>query len=94
MIRGLNKMDNEKIECEIKELNAIRAMRHRDFKEIEKRYNRKEISDKNFEKQKRKYDSRVEKIKGKIRKLEEKHENKRRENKYLGWSGKNEGQSN
>ena len=67
-------MNKEKIESEIKELNAIRAMRHRDFKEFEKRYDRKEISDKSFEKHKQKYDSRVEKIKDKIRKLEEKHE--------------------
>lgn len=76
-------MNKKKIESEIKELNAIRAMRHRDFKEIEKKYNKKEISDKTFEKLKRKYDSRVEKIKGKIRKLEEKHENKKREERYL-----------
>jgi len=69
-------MNKEKIESEIKELNAIRAMRHRDFKEFEKRYDRKEISDKSFEKHKQKYDSRLEKIKDKIRKLEEKHEEK------------------
>ena len=69
-------MKKEKIESEIKELNAIRAMRHRDFNEIEKRYDRKEISDKSFEKHKQKYDSRIEKIKDKIRKLEEKHEEK------------------
>jgi len=69
-------MNKEKIESEIKELNAIRAMRHRDFNEIEKRYDRKEISDKSFEKHKQKYDSRIEKIKDKIRKLEEKHEEK------------------
>jgi len=69
-------MNKEKIESEIKELNAIRAMRHREFNEIEKRYDRKEISDKSFEKHKQKYDSRLEKIKDKIRKLEEKHEEK------------------
>ena len=69
-------MNKEKIESEIKELNAIRAMRHRDFKEFEKRYDRKEISDKSFEKHKQKYDSRIKKIKDKIRKLEEKHEEK------------------
>ena len=69
-------MNKEKSENEIKELNAIRAMYHRDFKEIEKRYNKKEISDKRFEKHKQKYDSRIEKIKGKIRKFEEKHEEK------------------
>jgi archaellum component FlaC len=69
-------MNKDKIESEIKELNAIRAMHHRDFKEFEKRYDRKEISDKSFEKHKQKYDSRIEKIKDKIRKLEEKHEEK------------------
>ena len=64
-------MNKDKIESEIKELNALRARDHRDFNEIEKRYNRKEISDKTYEKQKRKYDSKIEKIKGKIRKLED-----------------------
>ena len=67
-------MNKEKIESEIKELNAIRAMHRRDFREIEKKFNKKEISDKNFEKHKRKYDSKIEKIRGKIRKLEEKNE--------------------
>ena len=70
-------MDNEKIESEIKLLNEVRAMRHRDFKVIEKRHLRKEISDKTFERYKRKYDSRVEKIKMKIRKLEEKYDNEK-----------------
>jgi len=69
-------MNKDKIESEIKELNALRARDHRDFNEIEKRYNRKEISDKTYEKQKRKYDSKIEKIKGKIRKLEEINEEK------------------
>ena len=64
-------MDKGKIESEIKELNSFRAIHHRDFKEIEKRYGRKEISDKSFEKHKRKYDLKLEKIKKKIRKLEE-----------------------
>jgi hypothetical protein len=65
-------MNKEKIEREIKELNAIRAMHYRNFKEFEKRLDKKEISDKIYEKQKRKYESRIEKIKEKIRKLEEK----------------------
>jgi hypothetical protein len=69
-------MNKEKIESEIKKLNAIRAMFHRDFKEIEKKYNKKEIISKNFEKIKRKYESKSEKIKIKIRKLEEKNEGK------------------
>ena len=64
-------MNREKIENEIKELNAFRARYKRDFNEIEKRYYKKEISDKTFEKQKQKYESKMEKIRGKIRKLEE-----------------------
>lgn len=67
-------MNKEKSEKEIKQLNAIRAMHYRDFKEIEKRHDKKEISDKIYEKQKRKYEIRIEKIKEKIRKLEEKNE--------------------
>jgi len=87
-------MNKEKIESEIKELNALRARHHRDFNEVEKRYNKKEISDKSFEKHKQKYESRVEKIKIKIRKLEGKHENEKREKRYLERGGKNEDQSN
>jgi hypothetical protein len=64
-------MKKEKIGNEIKQLNSIRSIYHRDFKEIEKKYSRKEISEKIFEKQKIKYNSRIEKIKEKIRKLEE-----------------------
>ena len=85
-------ISNNNIENDIKKLNAIKAMRHRDFNEIEKRYDRKEISNKNFEKHKRKYDSRIEKIKEKIRRLEEKSAKRddgmRREKRYLEWSGK------
>jgi hypothetical protein len=66
-------MNKEKIEREIKKLNAIRAIYNRDFKEIEKRYNKRIISIKNFEKQKRKYDSKLEKVKLKIRKIEGKN---------------------
>ena len=66
------KMNREKIESEIKELNAIRAMYQRDFREIEKKFNNKELSDKNFKKHKRRFDSRFEKIREKIRKLEKK----------------------
>jgi len=67
-------MNKEKIESEIKELNAKRAMHQRDFREIEKKFNKKEISDKSFEKHKRKFDTRINKIREKIRKLEEKNE--------------------
>jgi chaperonin cofactor prefoldin len=64
-------MKKEKIESEIKQLNSIRSIYNKNFKEIEKRYNNKEISDKTFDKHKRKYMSRIEKVKEKIRKLEE-----------------------
>ena len=64
-------MNKEKIESEIKKLNSIRSIYQRDLKEIEKRYNKKEISEKTFDKKKRKYMSKIEKIKEKIRKLEE-----------------------
>jgi hypothetical protein len=64
-------MNRDKIESEIKELNSFRARYKRDFNEIEKRFHKTEISEKNFQKQKQKYNSKVEKIKLKIRKLEE-----------------------
>ena len=80
-------MNKEKIESEIKELNAMRAMHQRDFREIEKKFNKKEISDKTFEKQKRKFDSKIEKIREKIRKLEEKNMKKVREKRYFESSG-------
>lgn len=64
-------MNMEKIESEIKKLNSIRSIYQRDLKEIEKRYKNREISDKTFDKQKRKYMSKIEKVKEKIRKLEE-----------------------
>ena len=79
-------MKRDKIDSEIKELNAIRAMHKRDFHEIKQRYCRKEITDKTFEKLKRKYGSRFEKIKKKIRKLEEKINMNEREKRFLEWS--------
>ena len=62
----------EKIENKIKELNSFRARYHRDFKEIEVKYNDKNISEKDYEKHKRKHELKMEKIKVKIRQLEEK----------------------
>lgn len=67
-------MNNEKIESKIKELNAIRAIHQGDFKEIEKRHQRREISDNTYEKLKSKFDTKINKIKEKIRKLEVKNE--------------------
>ena len=64
-------MDRDKIESEIKDLNAFRARYKRDFNEIERRYQKREISDKVYEKQKQKYELKKDKIKEKIRKLEE-----------------------
>ena len=65
-------MNMKKIESEIKELNAVRAKHQRNFKEIERKHREREMSDKNFEKHKQKHDSKIEKIKVKLRELEEK----------------------
>ena len=65
-------MNKNKIESDIKELNAIRAMYKRDFNEIEKKYHVKKISDKTYNKQKHKFNIKIEKIKNKIRDLEKK----------------------
>jgi hypothetical protein len=65
-------MDKEKIQDEIKELNAIRAMYHREFELIEERYHRHEISEKDLEKHKIKYEKKKEKIRVKIHNLETK----------------------
>ena len=67
-------MDREKIENKIKELNSFRARYQRDFKEIERKYNDKNISEKDYEKHKRKHELKMEKIRVKIRQLEEKIE--------------------
>jgi len=67
-------MDKEKIENKIKELNSFRARYHRDFQEIEKKYNNKNISEKDYEKHKRKHELKMEKIRVKIRQFEEKLE--------------------
>ncbi len=65
-------MKKEKIDGKIKDLNAIRAMYQRDFNDLERKHREKKISDKDFEKHKGKYESKMEKIKFKIRELEEK----------------------
>ena len=67
-------MDREKIENKIKELNSLRARYQRDFKEIERKYNDKNMSEKDYEKHKRKHELKIEKIRIKIRQLEEKIE--------------------
>ncbi|MBN2603635.1 MAG: hypothetical protein JXA91_05855 [Candidatus Thermoplasmatota archaeon] len=64
-------MKMEKIDSKIKDLNAIRAMHQRDFEDVEKEHREKKMSDKDFEKHKRKHELKMEKIKLKIRKLEE-----------------------
>ena len=70
-------MDREKIEDKIKELNSFKARYHRDFKEIEVKYNNKKISEKDYEKHKRKHELKMEKNRVKIRQLEEKIESHR-----------------
>jgi len=65
-------VDKKKIDDKIKDLNSIRAMYHRDFKENEIKHLEKKITDKAFEKHKKVYEKHVEKIKIKILKLERK----------------------
>jgi predicted ribosome quality control (RQC) complex YloA/Tae2 family protein len=67
-------MNKDKIKDKIKELNAVRAMYHRDFEEYEQKYYDHNISREAFEKQKRKYEKQRETIRRKIHKLEEKLE--------------------
>ena len=64
-------MGREKIECKIKDLNAIRAIQKKYLREIEKKYHRKEITDTHFIKQKQKIESKIEKIMHQIRHFEE-----------------------
>ena len=64
-------MDREKTERKIKDLNAIRAMKKNYLKEIEKKHQHKESSEKKYINQKKKMESKIEKIIHKIRDLEE-----------------------
>ena len=61
----------QKIADAIKDLNAIRAVYHRDFKRYEKQYKNKDITKKEFEKHKIDYEKKKEKIKSKIHSFEE-----------------------
>ena len=55
-------------------MNSFRARYQRDFKEIEKKYTDKNISENDYEKHKRKHELKMGKIRDKIRQLEEKIE--------------------
>ena len=57
------------------ELNSFRARYQRDFKEIDKIYADKFLSEKDFEKYKQKHELKIENIRNKIRQLEEKIKN-------------------
>ncbi len=63
--------DKDKIMNEIKDLNSIRAVYHRELEEIEQQYREKKISKEKLEKHKDNYNKRKEKIRDKIHKLEE-----------------------
>jgi len=63
-----------KIEDKIKDLNATRAMFHRDLEEFERKYKEEEISKEDLEKHKINYEKKREKIRNKIHSLEEKLE--------------------
>jgi len=64
----------DKIEDKIKDLNATRAMYHRDLEEFERRYKEKQISKEELEKHNINYEKKREKIRNKINSLEEKLE--------------------
>ena len=61
-----------KLEDKIKKLNEIRAMHHRRFEEIERKYRSGEIAEKTFEKYKMRYEKKKDNIRRKIHRLEEK----------------------
>ena len=71
--------DREKIENKIKELNSFRARYQRDFKEIEEKYKEKIITEKDYENHKHKHELKMEKIRIKIRELEEKFEDMKKD---------------
>jgi len=66
--------DKSKIEDKIKDLNAMRAIYHRDYETFEKQYKNNEITKDQFEKHKNTYEKKRDKIKIKIQALEEKLE--------------------
>ena len=70
----------EKIEEKIKDLNAFRAVYHREFEIIEKKYFEGEISEEEFEKHKAGYEKKRGQIRGKIHILEEKLERLKKAN--------------
>jgi len=72
-------MDRDKIENKIKELNSFRARYHRDFKELEVKFNDRIISEKDYENHKRKHELKMDKIRDKIRQLEEKFEDMKKD---------------
>jgi hypothetical protein len=59
-----------RFEDAIKDLNAIRAVYHREFEKYEKQYKNKDISKKEFEKHKINYEKKREKIRVKIHHFE------------------------
>lgn len=65
-------MNREKILDKIKELNSLRARCKRDFKEIQKKHDNHEISDKDFEKHNSRFHDRYEKFRLEILDLEHK----------------------
>jgi predicted DNA binding CopG/RHH family protein len=73
----------EKIEDKIKDLNATRAMFHRDFERFEKQYKDKDISKEEFKKHKINYEKKREKIRIKIHALEGKLEQLRKNSQMI-----------
>lgn len=66
-------MVSDKVDQKIKDLNEVRGIYKRDFKEIMKKYEDGEVSKDYFEKKKKKYDKKFEDIRQKIHELELQH---------------------
>jgi hypothetical protein len=65
-------MNRDKILEKIKELNSLRARYRRDFKEMEKKHNNHEMSDKDFEKHESTFHKNYDKVLHEIQELEHK----------------------
>ena len=63
---------HDKILEKIKDLNSLRARQNRDFKEVQKKHNNHEMTDKEFEKHEKNFHKNHEKLRQEIKKLEHK----------------------
>jgi hypothetical protein len=65
-------LKKKKFEDKIKDLNSVRAIYQREFQEIKDKHKKSVISDKGFERRKKRHEKRIEKIRRRIHALEKK----------------------